>query len=227
MTALRTVKATSGPYSVGVIASEHDFARALRLRTLPDFFEMRLDALLPAVEKIATHFSKLHSPCIITARDPKEGGFNNLPLARRRALLLRFLPFSASVDVELLGAKNFSAVLRRARARKICVILSRHDFKDTPNIGSLMQTADRAHSLGADIFKVATRTDHPEQLDRLLEFVRSRSLPLPVSVMGIGKLGRFSRSRLARAGSVLNYAHLGTAAIEGQWSLAQLRVALR
>jgi 3-dehydroquinate dehydratase len=41
--------------------------------------------------------------------------------------------------------------------------------------------------------------------------------------MGIGKLGRLSRRLLARNGSVLNYAHLGTRAVEGQLSLAEMR----
>ncbi len=227
MTASRMVKATSGPHSVGVIATEQDLVRALRLRKPPDFFELRLDTLLSVIENIVNAISKLPSPCIVTARDPKEGGANNLPFARRRALLLRFLPFSAGIDVELSSAKNFGAILKRARARKLCVILSRHDLKDTPSVKSLMQAADLAYSLGANIFKIAARTDRLEQVHLLLEFVQSKSLPLPVSVMGIGNLGRVSRIRLARAGSILNYVHLGNPGIDGQLSLAQLRAVLR
>ena len=46
---------------------------------------------------------------------------------------------------------------------------------------------------------------------------------LPISAMGIGKLGRLSRVRLMQAGSVLNYAHLGEPSLEGQLSLAEAR----
>jgi 3-dehydroquinate dehydratase len=46
---------------------------------------------------------------------------------------------------------------------------------------------------------------------------------LPLSVMGIGKLGPKSRHELMRRGSILNYAHLGRASITGQPSLEDMR----
>jgi 3-dehydroquinate dehydratase len=43
-------------------------------------------------------------------------------------------------------------------------------------------------------------------------------------VMGIGRLGAISRVLLARAGSVLLYASIGSATeVEGQMSLAEVR----
>ncbi len=96
-----------------------------------------------------------------------------------------------------------------------------------PALADLQAAARRAYSLGADIFKVVARTDRPPQLRTLIEFVRSPSCPIPISAMGLGALGRVSRARLAHAGSVLNYAHLGRPTVEGQWSLAQLRAATR
>jgi 3-dehydroquinate dehydratase len=88
----------------------------------------------------------------------------------------------------------------------------------------LAAKAREARSHGADIFKVATRTDTPIELGRLVEFMTSRPLDLAVAVMGIGKLGAISRVLLARAGSVLIYASVGAATdVEGQLSLEQLR----
>src|SRR5206468_8022912 len=79
----------------------------------------------------------------------------------------------------------------------------------------------RAH--GADIFKVATRTDTPMELGRLLEFTTNSHLDLSLAVMGIGRLGAISRVLLARAGSVLIYASIGSATdVEGQMSLEQV-----
>ena len=79
----------------------------------------------------------------------------------------------------------------------------------------------KAH--GADIFKVATRTDTPVQLSRLLDFITNKDVDLAVSAMGIGKLGAISRVLLSRAGSALVYASLRDNDIEGQMSLEQLR----
>ncbi len=227
MTLPRTVKATSRPRSVGVIFSEQDLQRALRLRKPPDFFELRLDGLLSAIHKLPAAIPQLRAPRIITARSPAEGGANNLSLAQRRELLVRFLPDASLVDVELSLAPAFSALLKRARAANLRIILSLHDLTAMPALGALQTAARRAQSLGADIFKVAARTDRLEELRNLLEFMQSRSASIPISAMGVGKLGRLSRARLAAAGSVLNYAHLGTATVEGQWSLAQLRAATR
>src|SRR6266566_3252691 len=76
----------------------------------------------------------------------------------------------------------------------------------------------------ADIFKVATRTDTPTELGRLLEFITKNRVNVRLAVMGIGRLGAISRVLLARAGSVLIYASLGPATdVEGQPSLEQLR----
>ncbi|PYK23210.1 MAG: hypothetical protein DME59_17720, partial [Verrucomicrobia bacterium] len=81
-----------------------------------------------------------------------------------------------------------------------------------------------ARSQAADIFKVATRTDTPTELGRLVEFMTSSRLDLAVAVMGIGKLGAISRVLLSRAGSVLIYASVGAVTdVEGQLSLEQLR----
>jgi len=84
--------------------------------------------------------------------------------------------------------------------------------------------ARAAEAHGANIFKVATRTDTPVQLARLLDFITNENLGLAVSAMGIGRLGAISRVLLARAGSVLIYASIDEASdIEGQLSLKQLR----
>lgn len=223
----RMVKATSRPRSVGVIFSKHDLQRALRLRKPPDFFELRLDGLLSTIRKLPVALSQLRAPLIITARSPIEGGANNLSPARRRELLTLFLPDATFVDVELSSAPAFATVLKRVHTGNLQLILSLHDLNAMPALAALEAAACRAHSLGADIFKVAARTDRPEQLRTLVEFTQSPSSPIPVSAMGLGKLGRISRALLVEADSVLNYAHLGRPRVEGQWSLAQLRAATR
>jgi len=219
----RPVKATSRPRSVGVIFSEQDLQRGLRLRKPPDLFELRLDGLLAVIRELPAVIPQLRAPLIITARSPTEGGANNLSLARRRELLMRFLPDAAFVDVELSSATAFSPLLKRARAGNLQIILSLHHLVTMPALAVLEAAARRAQSLGADIFKVAARTDRPEELSNLVEFVQRRFSPVPISAMGLGKLGRTSRAVLARSGSVLNYAHLGVPIAKGQWSLAELR----
>jgi 3-dehydroquinate dehydratase-1 len=202
---------------VGVIFSGADLARARRMRRPPDLFELRLDRLL------ATEIPQLPAPLIITARDPREGGANNLSPARRRALLLPFLPRAKYVDVELRSARPLQSVLRAAARNQVATIISFHDFEATPSAARLDEITSRARSLGAAIVKVATRIDTPAQLDRLLDFFDRQRRAADVVAMGIGKLGRVSRVELARRGCLLNYAHLGSPAAAGQLSIQDLR----
>lgn len=225
MTTRRRVKALR-PKLVAVIASSADLDAAVAMKQLPDLFELRLDSLFPITNRLEKKFSRLRAPLIITARDPREGGIGNLSLEKRHALLQRFLTQAAFIDVELRSARDFRSLLAEAKKRKVRRILSYHNFKSTPSSRSLCAKAQQAKALSADIFKVATRTDAPAALSHLVDFVTNKNVSLPVSAMGIGKLGGISRLLLARCGSVLSYASLERPNVEGQLSIEMLRSAL-
>jgi 3-dehydroquinate dehydratase-1 len=211
------------PRIVGVIFSRADLRRALRMRKAPDFFELRLDALVPCLDDLRRTIAQLAAPLIITARHPGEGGANRLSSPRRRELLLEFLPRARYLDVELRSIPRFLPVLETAARSKIETIISFHDFQTSPTTAQLNRIAARAHSLGAALLKVAVRTDTTAELANLLHFFdRHRRAPRTVA-MGIGRLGRASRLELIRRGCVLNYGHLGSEAVPGQLSLDELR----
>lgn len=212
------------PRIVGVIASRDDLEQALRMRRPPDLFELRLDHLTGVLGRIETKLPKLRAPLIITARHPNEGGGGRLSLRQRRALLSRFLTHADYFDVELRSARALRALLAIAKTKNVRRIISFHDFKSTPSARLLVAKANNAKALRADIFKVATRTETPMELGRLLEFITENRVNVPLAVMGMGRLGAISRVLLARAGSVLIYASVGaTTDVEGQMSLKQLR----
>ena len=222
MTARSSIKRRSRV--VGVIASRADLERAFRIRRPPDLFELRLDCLADMADRVEKVLPKLRMPLIITARHPHEGGASKLRLRQRRDLLARFLNHADYIDVELRSAPALRLLLNLAENKDVRRIISFHNFKSTPTARVLSAKAREARSQGADIFKVATRTDTPMELGRLLEFMTSSRLDLGLAVMGIGKLGAISRVLLARAGSVLIYASVGTVShAEGQLALEELR----
>lgn len=208
---------------VGVIFSRADLQRALRLRIRPDLFELRLDRLINCSGELKAAVGPLVAPLIVTARDPGEGGANNLSAVRRRALLLEFLLHAQYVDVELRSAAALRPVLQAALEKKIETIISFHDLRATPPRSELDKIVQRARSLGASIVKVATRTDTRPQLDTLLDFFERQSATSDLAAMGIGRLGRIARVELARRGSALNYGHLGAPTAAGQLSVQELR----
>ena len=237
MTTRRRTKNDPHPCVVGVIMSQTDLDLAIRMRERPALFELRLDHLVrpPSVggatysatgivDELEEKVSRLRAPLIVTARHPQEGGASKLNLRQRRDLLSRFLPQARYVDIELRSAAALHSLSKLARKKNVLRIISFHDLKTTPILGRLQLKARRAKSLGADIFKVATRTDTPAQLGRLLDFITKKDLDLAVSAMGIGKLGAISRVLLAYRGSALIYGSVAAASdIEGQMSLEQLR----
>src|SRR5437667_6540910 len=216
--------ATKRPRVIGVIASRADLGRALRMRKPPDLFELRLDRLAGIVDQLENKLPRLAAPLIIPARHPQEGGGKKWSLRQRRDVLTRFLPHADYVDVELRSASALRSLLMLAKQKKVRRIISFHNFKSTPPLRVLRAKARAAKAHGADIFKVAARTDTPVQLTRLLDFIAKKEIDLPVSAMGIGELGAISRVLLARAGSALVYASVAAGTdIEGQLSLKQLR----
>jgi 3-dehydroquinate dehydratase-1 len=209
---------------VGVIASHADLDRAMRMRKPPDLFELRLDRLARVVDQLEYKLPRLRAPLIITARHPQEGGANELSLRQRRDLLTRFLKYADYIDVELRSVLDLRSLLALAERKKVRRIISFHNFKATPAPRVLRAKARAAKTDGANIFKVATRTDTPFELARLLDFITKKELDLTISAMGIGKLGAISRVLLARAGSALVYASIAEGTdIQGQLSLQQLR----
>jgi 3-dehydroquinate dehydratase I len=211
---------------VGVISTAADLRLAGQMRPKPDLFELRLDSLFE-VKNLQHKVAKLRRPLVITARHPAEGGETNLTAHVRRSLLLTFLPAARYVDIELRSAATCRSVMDRARQLGVGTIISFHDFGNTPSLGSLRAKATRASRFGAAVFKVATRTDTPIQLGRLLQFVANAPSGLPISAMGIGRLGVVSRSLLAQCGSVLAYCSLCGSRIQGQPSFNQLRRAIQ
>lgn len=227
MAANKSVKATRRACRiVGVIRTRAELAAAIRMSSPPDLFELRLDHLIGQERMLDQKISMLRAPIIITARHPVEGGANHLSTKKRRELLAHFLRQADYVDLELRSAKNFQELLQQARRRNVRRIISFHDFNSTPYPRSLHAKARAAALHGADVFKVATRTDTPVQLARLLEFVANEKASLIVSAMGMGKLGAVSRITLARNGGGMIYGSVGKPHLEGQLSVRQLRQAL-
>ena len=224
MKARSLVTSRRRPRVVAVITSPAELDFAIRMGKPPDFFELRLDRLVRAVDRLDNKISNLRAPLIITARHPMEGGANGLSLLQRHNLLARFLSRARYIDVELRSAPLLRSLLRLARKQNMRRIISVHHLKSTPSPDRLRTQARAAKKYGADIFKLATRTDTPAQLTRLIDFVAAKNVDVAVSAMGIGKLGAASRVLLACCGSALVYVSVAAATdIEGQISLEQFR----
>jgi 3-dehydroquinate dehydratase-1 len=202
---------------VGVIHTTSGFASA-RISVL-DAVEVRADMLpRPPTE---SQIRELPLPAILTVRRFDEGGALPLSDDDRLALYLELLPAAAAVDIEGRSLRVLEQLVTAARKAKKTVIVSYHDFEITPSLPRLRAWEKKAREGGADVVKIAAKTEMPSDAARLLTLLDEKRGPL--AVMGMGTLGRASRLLFARAGSVLNYGWLSEPQVPGQWSALELR----
>lgn len=205
------------PLVVGAISSASTLDQEIPV-TECDLVELRLDSLGAgeSVKNFCTrHQNRL--PILLTARDPAEGGVNDLGGGARGDLLRDLLPFASVVDVELRSLDALDVVWTEARERGITRVASFHDFDRTPGIDTLRDKITRAADAGADIAKFAFRINEPRDLAIISAILRIPA-GLPLAVMGMGTLAPASRLLAMQLGSCLNYGFLGSQpTAPGQW----------
>jgi 3-dehydroquinate dehydratase-1 len=155
------------------------------------------------------------APAIITVRHPAEGGEGDLGDAERSVLYERYLPVAWAIDIEIRSLKALAGVIDTAKRGKPLIIASFHDFEKLPETDELMAQIDQGVAAGADIVKLAARLHSQDDLLRLVGILASEKR-VPLSVMGMGSLGKASRLLAAKSGSVLNYGFLTKANAPGQ-----------
>jgi 3-dehydroquinate dehydratase-1 len=217
------------PLVVGVISSAETlrtFAVSPPTEEDCDLIELRLDMIQMPREELRTAAAALHRPLLMTARHPAEAGQGDLDTAQRISLLEAHLDQAALVDIELRSALDLQGVIRKAQSKGIKVLGSFHDFSLTPSVDILNGAIEMGIQFHLNAVKIATTLRNPADLASLLNILAGPKR-LPLSVMGMGALGRASRVALAHSGSVLNYGYLGASNAPGQWAARRLKEVLR
>jgi 3-dehydroquinate dehydratase-1 len=175
------------------------------------------ETLVPALRRLAA----TGKPVLLTVRAAREGGGAALDDDRRAALYAAGLPLVQAVDVEIASTDLARALVPRARAAGVLVLLSAHDFAATPPREVLDARIDAAFAAGADVAKLATHTATAADLQVLLA-VTLAARARGVATLGMGPLGPLSRVVLPAAGSLLTYAAAGAPTAPGQLPVGEL-----
>ena len=220
----KIVKIPTVPQVVAPVASGDDLASLARLDLGPtcDLIELRLDALLAELDAISPAIDRLEIPILATARHPAEGGAGDLSAAQRGELISRFGPLVSWIDVEIRSLQELSAEVSVSRAAGVGLIASFHDFEKCPSAEILSETIATAVAQGPDVIKIAVHLSTMRELASLLSLF-DEFPEVPLSLMGMGPLGKLSRLVLAKAGSIFSYGYLTEANAPGQWPAAQLK----
>ena len=204
------VAVLSGP------AAEQDASAAAGLGA--DLVEVRLD-LVPGdpIGVIRKVREATQLPIIATNRMAEEGGAFRGAEGERIEILAKASAWADLVDVELLAGGRDR--LMEAVGRPL--IISYHDFEGMPSLEGTRSILAEIFDTGADIAKLALTPATLEDCLGLLQLVHETERPL--SLMGMGDLGKHLRAVAPVYGSVLTYGHIGAATAPGQIPVKALK----
>lgn len=158
--------------------------------------ELRVDCIQGEVQ-VRRLLKDRPCPAIITCRRPADGGhWERSEEAREMLLRTAIVEGADYVDLE----DDVADRIRRYGTTKR--IVSHHDFSRTP--ADLPALHARLAALDADIVKIATMANHPDDNLRMLDIVRSSRVPTVGICMG--DIGVPTRVLAGRAGAPFTFA---------------------
>jgi 3-dehydroquinate dehydratase type I len=163
-----------------------------------EFAEVRLEQMKLSEADIQTLFNC--STKIIATNRPSGQSEDE-----RREVLDLAIKYGASyVDIEIESSKDFKRELVALAKEKGCrVIVSYHNYTDTPDRISLQEIVDQCFDDGADIAKIACMVNTSADAARILGMLDSdRS----VVAIGMGIKGRITRAAAPLLGSPFTFA---------------------
>lgn len=206
----------------------------------PDLVEWRVDGFGKVTDKTVRDrvlrelrdiFDQI--PLIFTCRSELEGGMQTLATATRLEIILDAIQSKTIdlVDIELCNENDFiSSVLSCARQHDISVILSHHNFSETPESNFIIEKLVEAQNLGADIAKIAVMPQNNQDLLTLLsatDKARRKYLEIPVITISMAQRGVLSRIAGGVFGSDVTFGAGVNTSAPGQIGFRELQQAMR
>eukprot|EP00882_Tetradesmus_deserticola_P017015 GHRQ01018201.1.p1 GENE.GHRQ01018201.1~~GHRQ01018201.1.p1 ORF type:complete len:485 (+),score=174.84 GHRQ01018201.1:201-1655(+) len=190
-----------------------------------DVLELRLDFIqdFEPMKDLERLMSACSMPYIVTYRPAWEGGNYEGPEPERLATLkLAALKGAPYVDVEYKASALFFAGAGEVPVSSR-VILSSHNFKETPPAAELHARAAAMREAGADIVKIATMANDISDAAVVLSLLQQKTGP--TIALAMGERGQITRLLAAKYGGHLTFAALSDAraSAPGQPTIAQLQ----
>jgi 3-dehydroquinate dehydratase-1 len=205
----------------------------------PDILEWRVDfyegigdtddvlSLAASIRKIAAGI-----PILFTRRSANEGG-EKISLSEENVVALyAAVCESRNVDIVDFEMSNDLDHIRQVResssANDTRLILSFHNFVETPTLETLNRKFLEAEALGADIAKVAVMPRNLEDVLTLLNATlqSSQKLGIPLVSMSMGGYGSLTRLFGWTFGSAMTFAIGASSSAPGQVPIADLNLVL-
>jgi 3-dehydroquinate dehydratase I len=212
--------------SIGRASIDDALAIADSVASQADVLEIRLDYL--PVPAVSSFINTLQIPLLFTNRPHWEGGeFTGDEDQRIGALLEAVAENSGYVDLELLAPDETHQRMRMALQQSSTkLILSWHNFKNTPSRQELVGRMAMMQDKGADIGKIITTAQSHQDVLRVLQLQEvAEQLGFPLIAFCMGRLGVVSRVATCDLGGYMTYCAVSDeeATAPGQLSVRALR----
>jgi 3-dehydroquinate dehydratase type I len=193
-----------------VSLAEKTFKDCIKALKSVEFAEIRIDKMDVTAEEVNKLFSS-HSKLIATCRP----GFQRKD-ERLELLLTAVRAGAAYIDIEMESDEDFkNTITMEARKTGCQLIISYHNFEQTPDKKELNRIVQSCFNAGADLIKVACKVQNNIENVRLLSLLEDER---PIIVIGLGEEGKKTRIIAPLLGSPFTYASLsqGRETAEGQ-----------
>ncbi|KAF3534643.1 hypothetical protein DY000_02043786 [Brassica cretica] len=190
-----------------------------------DLVEIRLDSLkdFNPLEDLKTIINKSPLPTLFTYRPKWEGGQYEGDENERLDVLRLAMELGADyIDVELQVATEFIKSIEGKKPENFSVIVSSHNYQNTPSVEDLSDLALRIQQAGADIVKIATTAVDITDVARMFHITSNAQVPTIGLVMG--ERGLMSRILCSKFGGYLTFGTLesGKVSAPGQPTIKDL-----
>ncbi len=217
------------------IAGENGKSAADMVEWRADWYE---DVFLPEkVEETGQALREIlgNMPVLFTFRTMAEGGAKRdtvVPLDDYAKLNLNAIETGLFdlLDIELsAGDERVRQVVDWAHKNDVKVIVSSHNYKETPVKDEIVSCLCRMQDLGADIPKVSVMPRSNDDVMTLLDATREMNMNYadrPIIAISMGKLGSMTRVVGEIYGSAITFAAMGKASAPGQMDAENLKETL-
>jgi 3-dehydroquinate dehydratase-1 len=187
-----------------------------------EYAEIRFDFLKPDLVPDALDLIKKDlKKCVGTLRPISEGG-NFSDSEKNRISILKLIaeynPFL--LDVELNTLRRNKNLSRYIKGTKTNILVSWHDFKQTPNISVLKKKILQMKKFSNNI-KIVTMAKSLDDSSRVLSLYNNNKVKL--IAFSMGNYGRASRLLCLLLGSPYTYVSLGIPIASGQFSVDEVK----
>ncbi|MEH7439456.1 type I 3-dehydroquinate dehydratase [Neobacillus drentensis] len=194
-----------------------------------DFFEHveQIDAVIKALREIRAVLSE--TPLIFTFRSAKEGGEKEISTSYYFELNQYIVETGLVdlIDMELFNDEEaVKTFIEAAHRRGVYVIISNHDFHQTPSKEEIISRLCKAQELGGDIPKIAVMPTSSTDVLTLLEATNTMNEQFadrPFITMSMAGKGLISRLAGEVFGSALTFGAAKKASAPGQVPVKELR----